>query len=548
MQSNRSFLLFLLVAAVVPVSFCGASQAVETSSTAAPTNQSCLSMKSADFARVEDAPAQILDAVVVQADGPTPSYCRVQGYVMPQVRFEIRLPMSNWNGKLLEVGDGGWGGDMFLFFCTGPLRKGYACIASDMGHTGASQLALWARNNVQAQVDFGYRATHVTALIGKEIVRTYYGKLPAKSMMFGCSTGGYQGMVEAQRFPWDFDGIVAVAPDMGSEADLSMRIVWKLQQLADKDGQPIFRPSDLQLLHNAALRACDLSDGVKDGVIGDPVGCRFDPSVLACTDGYHSDCLNAQQIHAAKNIYAGPTTSTGVRISTSGLLPGTELDWDETKNSTAEVAEFFKYVLFNPSPGPDWTIRDFNFDHDYQRLGMGALFTDGDPDLRKFKASGAKLIVAQGGGDPLEFPGGILDYYETVNRTMGGAASTQDFFRLFVIPGMKHCSGGDGAFAVDYLSYLEAWVDHNHPPDRMVGAHVDAGYLLQHSEDDGSSSMKDRIWFAAVKLPIPLDADAPVTFTRPVYPYPLLTRYKGTGDPNDAKNFGPVEPSKTAAQ
>jgi hypothetical protein len=131
---------------------------------------------------------------------------------------------------------------------------------------------------------------------------------------------------------------------------------------------------------------------------------------------------------------------------------------------------------------------------------------------------------------------------------MGGAASTQDFFRLFVIPGMKHCSGGDGAFAVDYLSYLEAWVDHNHPPDRMVGAHVDAAYLQKHSEDDGSSSMKDRIWFAAVKLPIPLDADAPVTFTRPVYPYPLLTRYKGKGDPNDEKNFGPVEPSKTAAQ
>jgi pimeloyl-ACP methyl ester carboxylesterase len=557
MQSNRhqSFWSLLLVAALMPVSFCGASQVVETSSTttptsstATPTNQSCVNMKSADFARVEDAPAQILDAVVVQADGPTPSYCRVQGYVMPQVRFEIHLPMSNWNGKLLEVGDGGWGGDMFLFFCTGPLRKGYACIASDMGHTGASQLALWARNNIQAQVDFGYRATHVTALIGKEIVRTYYGKLPAKSMMFGCSTGGYQGMVEAQRFPWDFDGIVAIAPDMGSEADLSMRIVWKLQQLADKDGHAIFQLRDLQLLHNATLRACDLSDGVKDGVIGDPVGCRFDPSVLACTDGHHSECLNVQQVRAAKNIYAGPTTSTGVKLSTRGLLPGTELDWDETKNSTAEVAEFFKYVLFNPSPGPDWTIRDFNFDHDYQRMGMGALFTDGDPDLRKFKTAGAKLLVAQGGGDPLEFPGGILDYYETVKRTMGGAASTQDFFRLFVIPGMKHCSGGDGAFAVDYLSYLEAWVDHNHPPDRMVGAHVDAGYLLQHSEDDGSSSMKDRIWFAAVKLPIPLDADAPVTFTRPVYPYPLLTRYKGTGDPNDAKNFGPVEPSKTAAQ
>jgi pimeloyl-ACP methyl ester carboxylesterase len=549
MQSNRiqSFWLFVLVAAATQAPFPGVSEAAETSPTAVPTAQSCSDMKSADFSRVEDAPAQILAAAVIEADKSTPAYCRIQGYVMPQVRFEIRLPLSNWNGKLLEVGDGGWGGDMFLFFCTGPLRKGYACIASDMGHTGASGLALWARNNVQAQVDFGYRATHVTALIGKQIVRTYYGKLPAKSMMFGCSTGGYQGMVEAQRFPWDFDGIVAVAPDMGSEADLSMRIVWKLQQLTDKDGHPTFRLPDLELLHNAALRACDLSDGVKDGVIGDPVGCRFDPSVLACTEGHHSECLNDQQIRAAKNIYAGPTTSAGVRISTGGPLPGTELDWAETKNSTAEVAEFFKYVLFNPSPGPDWTIRDFNFDHDYQRLGMGALSTDSDPDLRKFKAAGAKLLVAQGGGDPLEFPGGILDYYAAVNRTMGGAASTKDFFRLFVVPGMKHCSGGDGAFAVDYLSYLEEWVDNNRAPDRMIGAHVDSDYLLQHSEDDGSS-LRDRIWFSAVKLPIPLDADAPVTFTRPIYPYPLLSRYKGSGDPNDAKNFGPVEPGSSAAR
>jgi pimeloyl-ACP methyl ester carboxylesterase len=549
MQCNRrqSVRLFILAAAVSHVPFCGAAEAAETPSTAAPTVQSCVNMKSADFSRVEDAPAQILEAVVIEAEGSNPSYCRVQGYVMPQVRFELRLPMSNWNGRLLEVGDGGWGGEMFLFFCTGPVRKGYACIASDMGHTGASRLALWARNNVQAQVDFGYRATHVTALIGKEIVRTYYGKPPAKSLMFGCSTGGYQGMVEAQRFPWDFDGIVAVAPDMGSEADLSMRIVWKLQQLSDKDGHPIFRLPDLELLHNAALRACDMSDGVKDGVIGDPVGCRFDPAVLACTGGRHSGCLTDPQIRAAKNIYAGPTTSAGVRISTSGLLPGTELDWAGTENSSAEVAEFFKYVLFNPSPGPDWTIRDFNFDHDYQRLGMGALFTDSDPDLRKLKAAGTKLLVAQGGGDPLEFPGGILDYYDTVNRTMGGAASTKDFFRLFVVPGMKHCSGGDGAFAIDYLSYLEEWVDNNHAPERMIGAHVDSNYLLQHSDDDGSS-VKDRIWFSAVKLPIPLDADAPVTFTRPVYPYPLLSRYKGTGDPNDAKNFGPVEPGSTPAR
>jgi len=459
--------------------------------------------------------------------------------VLPQVRFEIRLPTSNWNGKLLEVGDGGWGGEMYLFFCNGPLSKGYACIASDMGHTGASGLALWARNNLQAQVDFGYRATHVTALIGKAIVNAYYGKPAARALMFGCSTGGYQGMVEAQRFPWDFDGIVAISPDMGGEADVSMRVVWKMQQLMDRNGQPIFRSEDLELLHNAALQACDSTDGLKDGIIGDPVGCRFDPSVLSCRSGQRTRCLTPPQVQAARNIYAGPSTSQGVRISTRGVFPGSELDWNDTKNPSAEVSQFFKFML--PESDPNWKIRDFNFDHDYQRMGLGAVYTDNNPDLRSFKGAGAKLIVAQGGNDTLQIPGAIFDYYDTVTRIMGGTAATQDFFRLFVIPGMKHCSGGDGAFAIDYLSYLEEWVEKHHAPDRIAGTHIDAAYLLQHSDDDGAS-IKDRVWLSALKLPFPLDPAAPVSFSRPAYPYPTLTKYKGRGDPNDAASFEPSEP------
>lgn len=538
-----AFWLLMLAAPLLRPAGGIASDLSATPSANVQPSKPCADIRSADFTHVEDAPAQVLDVAVIDATGTTTAYCRVQGYVMPQVRFEIRLPTSNWNGKLLEVGDGGWGGEMYLFFCSGPLRKGYACIASDMGHTGASGLALWARNNIQAQVDFGYRATHVTALIGKAIVSAYYGKPPDKALMYGCSTGGYQGMVEAQRFPWDFDGIVAIAPDMDSEADLSMRIVWKMQQLTNESGEPIFRSEDLQLLHKAALQACDRSDGLKDGIIGDPVGCRFDPAALSCRNGQWTDCLTPPQVRAAKNIYGGPSTSQGVRISTRGVFPGSELDWNDTKNPSAEVSEFFKYMLPEPSSDPNWKIRDFNFDHDYRRLGLGALYTDSNPDLRKFKAAGGKLIVAQGGNDTLEIPGAIFDYYDAVTRTMGGMASTQDFFRLFVIPGMKHCSGGDGAFAVDYLSYLEDWIERRHAPDRIIGAHVDAAYLLQHSEDDGAS-IKDRIWLTALKLPFPLDPAAPVSFSRPAFPYPMLTKYKGGGDPNDAANFGPSEPAK----
>jgi hypothetical protein len=503
----------------------------------------CEALSTADLTRIQDAPTQVVESKMVAANGRDPAYCRVQGYVMPQVGFELRLPATTWNGKLLQVGDGGWGGTLFLFLCDGPLRKGYACIAGDTGHRASASQALWAWNNLQSQIDFGYRATHVTALAGKALVASYYAKPPARSLMLGCSTGGYQGMVEAQRFPWDFDGIVAVAPDM-DEADLSMRKVWQYRNIVDSTGKLNFTTADLQLLHRAALDRCDAADGVKDGVIGDPLGCKFDPEVLLCKAGRTSGCLTAQQVLAAKNIYAGPMTSKGQRLSSRGSFPGSELEWDT--NHMDYPRGLFKYALFTPSPGPDGKADDFDFDHDYQRLGIGVPYTDTNPDLRKLKAAGTKLIVAQGGIDIGEIPGAIFDYYDMVLKTMDGRAATQDFFRLFLVPGMKHCTAGDGAFAIDYLSYLEAWVEQGHAPDKMIGAHVDSAYLLEHSKGDAKSSDADRIWGAAFNLTFPLDPSVPVTFTRPVYPYPLVARYKGSGDPNDAANFIPVESGSTA--
>jgi hypothetical protein len=502
---------------------------------------SCRALLSEDFSHLQDAPLQITEARVVAPNGKSPAYCEVQGYVWPQVGIEMHLPVTAWNGKLMEVGDGGYGGEMYLFLCEGPVRRGYACIASDMGHKGATHLGLWGQDNLQAQADWGFRATHVTALAGRALVRAFYSKPPSRAYMYGCSTGGYQGLVESQRFPWDFDGIVAIAPDANSEADISMRQVWKYRNLVDGQGRPMFTTADLELLHRAALEACDMDDGVKDGIIGNPLGCKFDPGVLACKAGRTGGCLSAQQIGAARNIYAGPHTSAGVSISTRGVFPGSEMDWATDPGASAEVSEFFKYLLYRPAPGSGWRITDFDFDHDYQRLGLGALYADNNPDLRRFKAAGARLIVAQGGNDGLEIPGAIFDYYETVERTMGGRASTMDFFRLFLVPGMRHCSAGDGAFAVDYLTYLEAWVEEGHAPEMLIGAHVDTDYLLKQSQDEGDSP-RDRVWSAAFSLTYPLDPEVPVTFTRPFYPYPAYAKYKGNGDPNDARNFAPVTP------
>ena len=260
-----------------------------------------------------------------------------------------------------------------------------------------------------------------------------------------------------------------------------------------------------------------MDDGVKDGIIGDPMHCKFDPQELACKTGETRHCLTASQVQAVKNIYGAPTTSkrcaaflarrdAGIRaVSRTEMFAHT---WGD---------EYFKDTALLTVLGKEWKYTDFDFDKDYPRTGAGVLFSDTNPDLRKFKAAGGKLISYQGGNDTSEIPGAIVDYYEAVEKTMGGRAATQDFFRFFIIPGMNHCTGGDGVFAFDYLQYMEAWVEQGRAPDVMIGAHVtgltpSGGWTLKY----------------------PLDPGAPVAFTRPVYPYPLHAKYKGVGDPNDA--------------
>jgi len=505
----------------------------------------CESLVETDFSHIPEAPTQISAAKVVteledvlgnlgwpefrglaeiaaKHAGKVQPYCRVRGYVTPNVGFELLLPVKHWNGKFLHVGCGGWCGTTGYvdFFC--PQHPDYACIGTDMGHSGDG--GLWFRNNPQAQIDFSYRATHVVTLAGKALTERYYAKRAEKSYFLGCSTGGYQGMVEAQRFPWDFDGIVAGDPDM-DEADLAAHGIWIKRNFLGEDGKPILRPQQIQLVHRAALAQCDLDDGLKDGLISDPRHCKFDPAELLCkagTRGADSDCLSAPQVQAVKNIYGSPVNSKGVRLSPLGVFPGSENLWAESFADTWGD-EYFKATGLLSEGGKPWKYTDFDFDRDYARSGVGVIFPDTDPDLRRFKAAGGKLMVYQGGHDVLNFPGSIVDYYETVEKTMGGRAPTQDFFRLFMIPGMNHCTDGDGAFAIDYFGYLEAWVERKTPPDAMVGAHAEG---LQKFES----------WF-------PLKPGTHVAFTRPLYPYPQYAKYIGRGDPNKAENFKPVLPA-----
>jgi feruloyl esterase len=307
-----------------------------------------------------------------------------------------------------------------------------------------------------------------------------------------------------------------------------------------KDGKPILTRADLERVHDAVVAKCDMDDGVKDGVIGDPLHCKFDPAELLCKPGQTTGCLTGAQVEAVKKVYAGPMTSKGEKIYTGGPLPGSELNWigeggpdPYVSSSGGCIAdEFFRYIGFVPAPGPGWKFTDFDFDRDYKRLGVAEALIGAanNPDLRKFKAAGGKLIVYQGWQDQSDIPEDAIDYYEAAEKVLGGRVPTQDFFRLFMVPGMDHCTGGAGAFAIDYLSYLEAWVEHGQAPDVMIGAHV-----------------QGVDWGGALGLKFPLDPAIPVSFTRPVYPYPLHAKYKGAGDPNDAGNFEPAEPTDTSS-
>jgi Tannase and feruloyl esterase len=486
----------------------------------------CTVLGTADFASIQDAPTQVTSARFVEASSGVPAYCQVRGYVSPQVGIDLRLPISNWNGRFVEVGCGGFCGVMDMRSCDDPLQRGYACIGSDMGHSSTALDGKWSYNNLQAQVDYGFRSTHVAAVAGKAIVEYFYKKQPEKSYYLGCSCGGRQGLVEAQQFPWDFDGIVVGSPALNFSG-VFMDLLWKTRAVFDNSGNPLFNDDDIRLVHNAAIAKCDNDDGVKDGLIGDPRKCNFDPKELACKSAERNGCLSVEQVEAIKRLYSGPLTSKGESIVPGGSLPGSETSFLGIKGYETVFAtfarEFFQYMGFVPAAGPVWKSTDFDFDRDYKRLGMlESLYASTNPDLRRFKTAGGKLIMYHGWADGGISPLNTIDYYEAVGRAMGGPKATRDFLRLFMVPGMDHCSGGEGASTIDFLGYMEAWVEHGHAPDVMISAH------LKSDTDTRSTGL-------------PLDPHQ-IAFTRPLYPYPAQARYKGVGDINQAENYGPVWP------
>ncbi len=362
----------------------------------------CSTLMGEDFSTLPEAGARILRVKSVAAVVGAPAYCDVRGTIQPNVGFALKLPEANWNGRFFQSGCGNYCGIIYEAACAEPLRRGYACIATDSGHVARPEDSSWtdgqwAEGNLQAALDWGGRASHVTASTGKAITARFYGSAPAKSYFMGCSYGGHQAMVLAQRYPWDFDGIVGGgAPN--NMASLMQQNVWALRIAFGGVLRPVFSGRDLDLLHAQALKACDMDDGVRDGLIGNPGACRVQPRALVCKPGESGDCLTPQAAQAAALLYAGPSDSKGRRLSSGGWMPGTELYWSKVYRPdgtglAALAPNYFRFMGRAPALGPGWSVKDYDFDIDYKRNDvMETLYAADNPDLRRFQAAGGKFI------------------------------------------------------------------------------------------------------------------------------------------------------------
>jgi len=465
--------------------------ALAVSSNQARADQaSCEALVKQDFSQVPEAATHLLSGRWSAPTDDQAGYCEVTGYVAPSVGFGIRLPAKGgWNGRFIYRGCGGFCGGVWVERCADAVERGYACIASDMGHKSTALDAKWAYHDRQAEIDFAFRATHVTAVAGKAITRRYYDAAPNYAYYQGCSTGGRQGMVAAQSFPEDFDGIIAGAPVI-NETGAGIQLGWNVLANLDAAGKPILHPDQLPLIHNAAIAHCDNDDGREDGIIDNPQQCGFDPATLTCGRTDQAACLTPAQVEVVNKIYQGPVDDTGESLHLGGLMRGSELNWaayigtEETPPLYESfMSDLFRYMAYSEDPGPSWQLGSLEFSQDLSAFGvMERLYTGTNPDLRRFKRRGGKLLVYHGWRDQSVIPFFSLDYHAIATRAMGGKQSTDEFYRLFMIPGMNHCQGGPGPWEIDYLSAIEAWVEKGKAPEKLVGRNTQDGNVIMERE------------------------------------------------------------------
>jgi len=475
---------------------------------------SCESLASLALPNTTITAAQIVPAGQFSPPGPAgkgkganaykdlPEFCRVAATLKPSsdsdIKVEFWLPTSNWNRKLQSVGNGGWAGVISYSALADAVQAGYASASTDTGHVGGS--GSFALEHPEQLIDFSWRSEHEMTLKAKAMVQAFYGSAPRLSYWNGCSTGGRQGLKEAQKFPDDYDGIIAGAP--ANRTAISLWIAFAVL----KDPASYIPPAKYPVIHQAALAACDLRDGVKDGLIEDPSRCKFDPKVLLCKNGDGPACLTAPQVDAAKKIYSAATNPRTGQVLFPSLAPGSELNWGiqaAGPDPSANIFDHFKYVVFK-NPAWDWKTFDFDKGIALAEQPENAAMNSTDPNLKPFFSHNGKLLIYHGWADSNVSPLNTIKYYKSVEDTLGGASKTSNNIRLFMEPGMGHCGGGEGPNVFDKVGTLDQWVEQGKAPEKIIASHSTAGKV-------------DR--------------------TRPLCPYPQIAKYKGSGSIDEASNF-----------
>ena len=431
------------------------------------------------------------------------SFCRVELTLKPSsdsdIKSEVWLPMADWNGKFQEVGNGGWNGDIQYGEMADALRRGYATSSTDTGHAGGS--ARFALGHPEKVIDFGYRAIHETALVSKAVIAAAYGGPERISYFTGCSGGGRQAFAEAQRYPEDFEGIIAGDPGYDRTGESFQLVAAAQAMYANPAGK--LTPEKLSVLHQAALDACDALDGVKDGIITDPTRCKFDPAVTLCKGSDGPSCLTHAQEETAKKFYSAlKDPKTGEEIF-PGFEPGSELRWAALGEGPLLMAgDLFKYIVFR-DPDWDYLTLDIGKDLALARKMDNGVISPTSADLKKFVGRGGKLIIYHGWGDQNVAPRSSVEYYEQLVKELG-QAQVEGSVRLYMVPGMGHCGGGEGPNIFDTLTALEKWQEKKISPREILASQRTNGI---------------------------------VTRTRPLCPYPQVAQYKGSGNTDQAENF-----------
>ena len=529
----------------------------------APT-ASCASLAALDLTGATGARTTLAAHEVA---GPK-AYCEVTGTIARDIHFEVRLPLAGWTQRFLQTGCGGLCGMLSIHLdrdegCA-PVTDGTIALASDdMGHHGMG--GAWGENADQ-RIDFAYRGNHVTALAAKALIKAFYGQVPRFSYFSGCSDGGREALIAAQRYPADYDGIAAGAPALNFTVQNSFHHGWLAKANTGPDGKAILTAADMPLLHDAVLKACDGLDGLADGQITDPRACHLDADTIACGNRHPEPgkCFTDVQVAAVGAIYDGARSDTGKRLEVGPLVPGSELEWigvfvprdaDGQIGSTGMALGTVNHLLFTPNP--DYTVPTFPFTNAMFRREEDArkLYNADNPDLAPFAVHGGKLILYHGWSDPHISPLNTIDYYDRVGRALS-ADKRATFVRMFLMPGMGHCGGGDGPSEFPLLVSLMAWVEGGSAPDMMLAhrppppaglapsASAPAGPRPGAVKGLGDGGPPPEMLREMQRKQAELAKLGPRE--RPVYAYPRVAQYNGSGSPDVVTSFHPVTPAATS--